>query len=102
MSYPLGKTAPAEALNLAQQSLRIFDADLVRSPNDRLLRSRRARALRHLSYALESNHRGAEARHSALEAAEIQRQLLAEIPSDTSEREQFDLSQKVLARLSKN
>jgi serine/threonine protein kinase len=100
LSYPLGKTAPAEALHYAQQALQIFDADLLRTPADRLLRSRRARALRHLAYALDSNHRRNEARQAAAEAVGIQRQLLAETPSDTSEREQIDLTQKVLDRLS--
>ena len=102
LSYPLGKTAPVEALQFAQKALQIFDADLARSPNDRLLRSRRARALRHLAYALDSNQRRAEARQAATEAAGIQRQLLEEIPSDTSEREQLELTQKVLTGLSKN
>jgi hypothetical protein len=32
----------------------------------------------------------------------MQRQLLEEIPSDTSEREQLELTQKVLAGVSKN
>jgi eukaryotic-like serine/threonine-protein kinase len=102
LSYPLGKTAPAEALHFARQALQIFDADLVRSPNDRLLRSRRARALRHLAYALESDQRRTEARQAVTEAAGIQRQLLDQSPSDTSEREQLDLTQNVMARLSKN
>ena len=102
LSYPLGKTAPAEALRFAQQALQIFEADLVRRPKDRLLRSRRARALRHLAYALERNRRLPEARQAIAEAAGIQGQLLDEIPSDTSERGQFDLTQKVAARLSKN
>ena len=102
LSYPLGKTAPAEALHFAQQALQIFEADLVRRPNDRLLRSRRARALRHLAYALESNRRRPEARQAVTEAAGIQRQLLDQSPSDTSEREQLDLTQNVLARLSKD
>jgi len=41
-------------------------------------------------------------RQAIAEAAGIQGQLLGETPSDTSEREQFDLTQKVLARLSKD
>jgi tetratricopeptide (TPR) repeat protein len=101
LSYPLGKTAPAEALVLARKALRIFDSDLVRRPGDRLLRSRRARALRYLAYALESNQRRPEARQAAAEAAGIQRQLLVEMPADSSEREQVELTDKVLARLSK-
>ncbi len=100
LSYPLGKTAPAEALVLAHKSLQIFDADLLRRPGDRLLRSRRARALRYLAYALESNHRLLEARQAAADAAAIQRQLLAEMPADSSEREQAEFTEKVLARLS--
>ena len=82
--------------------MQIFDADLARSPDDRLLRSRRARALRHLAYALESNQRRNQARQAAAEATGIQRQLLEEIPSDTSELEQLELTQKVLAGVSKN
>ena len=79
--------------------MQIFDADLARSPDDRLLRSRRARALRHLAYALESNQRRNQARQAAAEATGIQRQLLEEIPSHTSELEQLELTQKVVARL---
>jgi len=101
LSYPLGKTNPPEALQFAQKALRIFDADLARTPTDRLLRSRRARALRYLAYALESGRRLPEARQAATEAASVQRQLLAEVASDTSEREQLGLTQKVLDRLSK-
>lgn len=99
LSYPLGKIDPAEGLVCARKSLQIFDAELVQRPNDRLLRSRRARALRYLAYAFQINHRGAAAKHAATEAAAIQRQLLAETPSDISERDQLELTQKVLARL---
>ena len=101
LSYPLGKTNPAEALLYVRKSIQIFDGDLLRQPNDRLLRSRRARALRHLAYALESNQRRGEARQAASEAIGIQRQLLDEMPSDSSEREQVALTEKALARLSK-
>ena len=52
LSYPLGKIDPRESLQLAQRSLTMFDDSLSRAPNDRLLRSRRARALRHVAYAL--------------------------------------------------
>lgn len=99
LSYPLGKTAPAEALVFARKALAIFGADLVQRPNDRLLRSRRARALRYLAYALESNGRVGEARQALEEALAIQKQLLAELPSDTSERDQVAFTGKVLARL---
>jgi hypothetical protein len=102
LSYPLGKTAPPEALHFARQALQVFDVDLARSPNDRLLRSRRARALRHLAYALESNKHLTEARQAAAEAASVQRQLLDEVQSDTSEREQLALTMKALERLSNN
>jgi len=97
LSYPLGKTAPAEALVFAHKALQIFEADLLRRPNDRLLRSRRARALRYLAYALQSNRRMNEARQAALDAVGIQKQLLAEMPSDTTERDQIALTEKVLA-----
>jgi eukaryotic-like serine/threonine-protein kinase len=99
LSFPLGKTAPAEALQYAQKALDIFDRDLVRNPNDRLLRSRRARALRHMAYALDNNRRNTEALKAASEAAEIQARLLQETPSDTSEHEQLELTQKVVERL---
>jgi len=101
LSYPLGKTDPAEALRMAQRSLQMFDEGLARNPNDRLLRSRRARCLRHLGYALARNNRLVDARQAAQQAVEIQRQLLADTPSDASEREQLDLSGKLLAALSK-
>ena len=64
-----------------------------------MLRSRRARALRHLAYALDRNGRRAAARQAAAGAVAIQRQLLGETPSDESEKEQIELSQKVLTAL---
>jgi hypothetical protein len=73
--------------------------DLARSPNDRLLRSRKARALRYLAYALGRNRRSADARNALRQAIEIQQGLLAETPSDASEKEQLELSQKVLRSL---
>jgi tetratricopeptide (TPR) repeat protein len=101
LSYPLGKIDPSESFRMAQRALRLFDADLARTPNDRLLRSRRARALRHLAYAFEHNRRPAEARQAIEQAIAIQRQLLAEAPSDGGEREQVEVSQKVLGNLPK-
>jgi hypothetical protein len=84
---------------MVQRSLENFDAGLARTPNDRLLRSRRARSLRYLAYALERNGRHAEARRAAEQALAVQRQLLAETPADGSEREQVKLTEKVLATL---
>jgi serine/threonine protein kinase len=101
LSFPLGKTNPREALTMVQRSLQIFDEDLARNPNDRLLRSRRARALRHLGYALLRNKRMPEARQVTEQAAVLQRQLLAETPSDASEREQLELTGKAVSALSK-
>jgi len=101
-SYPLSKIDPAEALSMAQRSLKILDDDLARNPTDRLLRSRRARALRHLAYVLNRAHRPTEARQAAEEAIQIQRQLLVESPNDGSERDQLETSQKALADLSKH
>ena len=99
LSYPLGKTDPAESLRMVRRSIEIFDEGLARTPKDRLLRSRRARALRHLAYALDNNGRRAEARQAIEQAMAIQRQLLAETPADGSEREQIELSEKVLGAL---
>jgi tetratricopeptide (TPR) repeat protein len=96
----LGKTDPLAALRAVQHALQILDEDLQRNPKDRLLRSRRARALRHLSYALERNQRHSEARRALEQAIEIQQQLLAETATDASEREQVALTRKVLASLS--
>jgi serine/threonine protein kinase len=101
LSYPLGKIDPAEALSLAQRSVKIFDDDLARNPNDRLLRSRRARALRYLGHALQRSHRTAEARQTLEQALRIQKQLLAESPSDADERYQVDTTQKALDALPK-
>jgi hypothetical protein len=100
LSYPLGKIDPAEALLYARKALQILDADLARRPGDRLLRSRRARALRYLAYALESGRQRSDARQAAAEAVAIQRELVSEMPSDTSEREQVEFTEKVVARLS--
>jgi len=101
-SYPLSKIDPAEALTMAQRSLKILDEDLARNPKDRLLRSRRARALRHLAYVLEGSHRPTEARQAAEQAIQIQRELLVESPNDGDEKEQLETSRKVLADLSKH
>jgi tetratricopeptide (TPR) repeat protein len=100
LSYPLGELDPAESLRMAQRSLAIFDEDLAGKPHDFLLRSRRARALRHLAYALDHNRRRPEARQTIEQAIAAQRQLLAETPSDGSEREQIEISQKVRDGLS--
>lgn len=102
LSYPLGKTDPAEALRVARRAIEILDEDLARGPKSRLLRSRRARALRRLSYALERNGRNAEPREAARQAILIQQQLLVETPSDASKREQLGLSKKALDRLGKS
>ena len=99
LSYPLGKTDPAESLRAAQTAIGVLDEDLARSPKDYLLRSRRARGLRYLAYALNYNSRPADARRALEQAIEIQRQLVAEAPSDASEREQLQRSQKVLTEL---
>jgi serine/threonine protein kinase len=102
LSYPLSKIDPTEGLSMAQRSLKILDDDLARNPKDRLLRSRRARALRHLAYALERAHRPAEARQAAEQAIEIQKQLIVESPSDSNERDQLETSQHALEGLSKH
>ena len=101
LSYPLGKTDPPEALRAVQRSLEIFNEDLARRPNDHLLRSRRARALRYLAYALDRNRRHEDAVRALEQAVEIQKQLLAETPSDASEKEEIALSEKVLAAMRK-
>ena len=92
LSYPLGKVDPAESLRLARRAVALFDEDLARKPNDRLLRSRRARALRHLAYALDRNGQRSAAREAIDEAIATQEKLLAETPGDGSEREQVELS----------
>jgi len=101
-SYPLSKIDPAEALSMAQRSMKILDEDLARNPKDRLLRSRRARALRHLAYVLDRAHRPTEARQAAEQAIQIQKQLIAESPSDSNERDQLETSQHALDTLSKH
>lgn len=100
LSYPLGKIDRAESLRFAERSVQIFDESLARNPGSRLLRSRRARAMRHLAYALERNGRRADAVRAIEEAIDTQKRLLADSPSDASERSQLELSQKVLAGLS--
>lgn len=99
LSYPLGKIAPPESLRLAQNSLHILDEDLARSPDSYLLRSRRARALRYLAYALKCNSRTPEAQQALEKAIGIERQLLIETPSNTAERAQMELSRKALLKL---
>jgi eukaryotic-like serine/threonine-protein kinase len=101
LSYPLSKTNPAEAVAVAQRAIKIFDEDLAHNPKDRLLRSRRARALRHLGYALGRAHRTAEAREALQQAIDIQKQLVAESPSDAEEKDELEQSEKVLADVSK-
>lgn len=99
ISYPLGKIDRVESLRTAQQGVRILEEDLARSPNDYLLRSRHARALRYLSYALARNSRPDEAARMLQQAIQIHRQLLAESPSDAHEREQLATAQKALSDL---
>jgi eukaryotic-like serine/threonine-protein kinase len=99
LSYPLGKTDPGEALKMAQRAVKVFDDDLARTPKDRLLRSRRAMALRYLSYALNRSHKPDEARQAAEQAIEVERQLLQESPSDATERDELETSQAALAAI---
>jgi serine/threonine protein kinase len=99
LSCPLAKIDPAASLRAAQNSVLIFDEDLARNPKDRLLRSRRARALRYLCYAWTANHQPAKARSAIEEALRVQQALLAETPSDASEKEQIELSTRVLQSL---
>jgi eukaryotic-like serine/threonine-protein kinase len=99
LSYPLGKTDPGEALSMARRAIKIFDEELARTPKDRLLRSRRAIALRYLSYALNRSHKPDEARQAAEQAIEVERQLLQESPSDATERDELETSQAALAAI---
>jgi tetratricopeptide (TPR) repeat protein len=99
LSYPLAKIDRVEGLKAAEKSVGMFDSELARTPTDRVLLSRRARALRHLARALSLNGRGREARQAIEEGIEAQRQLLSDKPSDGAEQRQLELSEAVLASL---
>ncbi len=101
LSYPLAKINPAEGLAMARQGVAILDAELAAAPR-RLLHSRRARALRHLAYALQRNRQIPAARQAVEEAIAVQTRLIAEQNSDASEKAQLELSQRVLAGLIKS
>ena len=84
---------------MAQDAVELFDKELARNPRDRVLRSGRARALRHLAYAYRRNGNLKDARAAIEQAIAAQEQVVNEAPADKGEREQLTTSRKVLASL---
>ena len=96
LSWPTGKSDPAQSVRLAKDAVRLVEEDLTRNPHDRLLLSNRAQALRHLAYAHRRNRNPTEARAAIQQAIATQEQLVAESPADKREREELAVSRKVL------
>jgi hypothetical protein len=100
LSWPLGKIDPKQSLRVVKDALRLFDEDLARNPHDRVLRSGRARAVRHLAYAYQRNRDLIKARAAIREAIGAQEQLTTESPADTRESYELVTSRRVLDSLS--
>jgi tetratricopeptide (TPR) repeat protein len=99
LAFPLSKLDPSAAVRSAREALTILDGELERSPDGRLLRSRRARALRHLGHALRAAHRLTEARAAVDEAIAIEEALLHEVAGDASERAELELARALRGQL---
>jgi hypothetical protein len=99
LSWPLGKINPRESLQVVQDGLHLFDEELARNPGDRVLRTGRARAKRHLAYAHQRNGDRIRARAAIQEAIAAQEQIAAESPSDKHEQKELVTSRKVLESL---
>ncbi len=96
LSWPLGKIDPQQSVRAAEDAVKLFDEDLARNPPDRVIRSGRARALRHLAYAYGRNHNRNKARAAIEQAIAAQQQLVNESPTDKHRRDQLAASRKVL------
>ena len=99
LSWPLGKIDPQQSVQVAKNSVKLFDEDLARNRHDRVLRSGRARAIRHLAYAYQRNRDLSKARAAIKEALAAEEQLFAESPADQRERAEITTSRKVLDSL---
>jgi serine/threonine protein kinase len=95
LSWPLGKINPQQSVRVVKDALQLFDEDLARNPHDRVLRSGRARAIRHLAYAYQRSRNLAEARAAIREAIAAQEQLVKETPADKRERNELTSSRRV-------
>jgi serine/threonine protein kinase/tetratricopeptide (TPR) repeat protein len=95
LSWPLGKIDPRQSVRVAEDAVQLFDEDLARNPHDRVIRSGRARALRHLAYAYGRNHNRNKARAAIEQAIAAQEHLVNESPTDKHGRDQLASSRKV-------
>lgn len=91
-SFPLRQIDPKEAVNVARESVRLFDAEIAAGNTAHLVTSRRVRALRRLSEALLAAGQNDEAHSKALEVLEAQRKLAATDPKDLDEANLLVLS----------
>jgi tRNA A-37 threonylcarbamoyl transferase component Bud32 len=96
LSWPLGKIDQRQSVRTAKDGLQLFDAELAQNPRDRVLRSGRARAVRHLAYAYQRNHNPDKARAAIAEAIAAEEQIVAESPTDKRERNELMASRRVL------
>jgi serine/threonine protein kinase len=96
LSWPLGKIHPQQSVRAAKDGLQLFDEDLARNPRDRVLRSGRARAVRHLAYAYQRSRKLDKARAAIKEAIAAEEQLVTESPADRRERRELASSRRVL------
>jgi hypothetical protein len=99
LSWPLGKIDPQQSVRVAKDALQLFDQEITRNPHDRVLRSGRARATRHLAYAYQRNRNPDKARAAIQEAIAAEEQIVTESPADKRERHELAISRRVLASL---
>ena len=96
LSWPLGRIDARQSVRMAENAVQMFNENLALNPHDRVIRSGRARALRHLAYAYGRNHNLNKARVAIAQAIAAQEQVVNESPTDQNERSQLTLSRKIL------
>jgi tetratricopeptide (TPR) repeat protein len=99
LSLPLGKIDPRQSVRMAKEGLRLFDEELARNPQDRVLRGSRARAVRFLAYAYQRNRDPNSARAAVREAIRVEERIVTESPQDKRERIELTISRRFLESL---
>jgi serine/threonine protein kinase len=99
LSLPLGKIDPRQSVRMAKEGLRLFDEELARNPQDRVLRGSRARAVRFLAYAYQRNRDPDKARAAVREAITVEERIVTESPEDKRERIELAISRRFLESL---
>ncbi len=99
LSWAVGRWDGAQSIRLARKSVRLFDEGLARNPNDRLLSSRRAHALRYLARAYWRKRNLQAARAAVEQAIHTHEGLLLESSNDQYEGVELARSRQLLASL---